>query len=448
MLDIFANDTETIAGVGRQLRDRRRMCVDVLEGCLARIDEWEPRVHAWVLVDREGAMAQARARDDELAAGQSRGPLHGIPIGIKDIIDVAGMPTACGSKLRAGEVAAEDAGLVALLRQAGAVILGKTVTTPFAWIDPPPTRNPWALDRTPGGSSSGSAAAVACGMALGAIGTQTGGSITRPASFCGVAGCKPSHGSVSVRGVFPFAAGLDHPGPIARTVADLAILLHPLIGLPLPGEAHGHLGPIDRSPRPRPRLGRLRGLFEERAEPAMLRAFNDAMTVWESAGAETSEPPLPVDFPDAIAIHRAIMAAEAAGFHETRFREHPDDYPPRIHDLLIEGLAMPASAYVQCQERRANLAQRVHETFHNCDVLVTPAALGPAPGPETTGDPVFNAPWSLFGLPTVSFPVGLSPEGLPLAVQLIGRRDREGELFDAALWCEDAIRSAHRPRRD
>ena len=173
----------------------------------------------------------------------------------------------------------------------------------------------------------------------------------------------------------------------------------------------------------------------------MRRALDEAMAAWESAGAETSEPPCPSDFADAIAIHRAIMAAEAAAFHETRFREHPDDYPPRIHDLLVEGLAMPASAYVRCQERRASLAHRVHETFRNCDVLVTPAAIGPAPGPETTGDPVFNAPWSLFGLPTVSFPVGLSPDGLPLAVQLIGRRDREGELFDAALWCEDAIRA-------
>src|SRR5262245_44432325 len=221
---------ETIAKVGSELRERSRTSVSVVEHCLQRIDEFESRVHAWVIVDRRGAIDQARRLDAEMQTGRWRGPLHGIPIGIKDIVDVAGFPTAAGSPLLKDNVATSDATIVKRLRDAGAVILGKTVTTQFASFDPPATCNPWNLARTPGGSSSGSAAAVACGMCLGAIGSQTGGSITRPAAYCGVAGCKPTYGRVSTVGVLPLAPSMDHPGPIARTVLDLAILLDAIAG--------------------------------------------------------------------------------------------------------------------------------------------------------------------------------------------------------------------------
>ena len=225
---LFPEDHETIVGTARRLRAGELTCQDVLRECLDRIDQMEPAVRAWVLVDREGAEAQAKHLDEELAAGKGRGPLHGIPIGVKDIIDVKGLPTGNGLAgqrwVRPSEPAAEDAFIVARLREAGAIILGKTVSTPFAWIDPPVTRNPWNFDRTPGGSSSGSAAAVACGMCLGALGTQTGGSITRPAAFCGVAGMKPTYGQISTEGITPLAPSLDHPGPIARSVADLRLM--------------------------------------------------------------------------------------------------------------------------------------------------------------------------------------------------------------------------------
>ena len=222
-MKLFPDDHETITGTARRLRSGETTCVQVLESCLDRIDQKESAVRAWVLVDRDGALAQAQALDAELKAGHDRGPLHGIPIGVKDIIDVQGD----AHLVRVRPAWAWDSldrsrrPIVARLREAGAVILGKTVTTPFAWIDPPVTRNPWNLDRTPGGSSSGSAAAVACGMCLGAIGTQTGGSITRPAAFCGVAGMKPTFGVSRRQGIFPLAPSLDHPGSIARSVADL-----------------------------------------------------------------------------------------------------------------------------------------------------------------------------------------------------------------------------------
>jgi len=445
-LRLFPTEDDTIEGTGRALREGRRTCRDVLESCLASIEEWEPKVRAWVVVDREGARRQARRLDDELAAGAYRGPLHGIPIGIKDIVDVAGLATACGAKHWAKGLAEADAPLVAKLRQAGAVILGKTVTTPYAWVDPPVTRNPWNLDHTPGGSSSGSAAAVATGMCLGAIGTQTGGSITRPASFCGVAGHKPNFLEVETEGILPFAPSLDHPGPLARSVLDLTYLQSVIgrfsrLAQPTadpPGEKTMWPG------RP-PKIGCLGGAFRELAVPVMREAIDEAVGVFIMNGAEVVKAPLPVDHEEVIATHRVIMASEAAAFHQQRLREMPGDYPPRIAELIAEGLQISAVDYLQRKQLGKALGQEVLTVLKDVDVLLTPAALGPAPDPTTTGNPAFNSPWSLWGLATVTFPVGLSPDGLPLGVQLVGT-DRS--LFSAALWCEDVIRRAYESRSD
>ena len=213
-----------IAELVCKIRDKRLTPRELVDACLKRIERVEPDVRAWVSVDAEGARRRADELTELAARGEILGPLHGIPIGIKDIIDVAGWPTRAGSPLRDGHLAREDAAVVARLRNAGAIILGKTVTTEFAWIDPPPTRNPWDATRTPGGSSSGSAAAVASGMCVAAIGSQTGGSIIRPASYCGVCGLKPTFGVVSRVGVLPLSISLDHVGPIARCVDDLAVV--------------------------------------------------------------------------------------------------------------------------------------------------------------------------------------------------------------------------------
>jgi Asp-tRNA(Asn)/Glu-tRNA(Gln) amidotransferase A subunit family amidase len=426
---------ETIAGAGAAIRAGRLTCRTLLERCLARIDEFEPRVRAWVIVDREGARSQADALDAELAAGHDRGPLHGIPVGIKDIIDVAGLPTACGASRWRDRVAEQDAPLVARLRQAGAIVVGKTVTTPYAWIDPPPTRNPWNLDRTPGGSSSGSAAAVACGMVLGALGSQTGGSITRPAAFCGVCGLKPTHGRLPLQGILPFAPSLDHPGPMARTVDDLAILWKALAA---------------PAPRDRPsgtpdapiRLGRLRGFFDSRAEPSMREALDRAIEALRGSGAIVADMALPASFENIHAEHRLIMAAEAAGVHEHGLDEHPDDYPPRIRELIEEGLRVPAAGYTRARQRQQALRDSAGGLFEGVDAAATPATIGPAPGPETTGDPLFNSPWSYLGLPTVTFPIGRSLDGLPLGIQLVGDDHGEAKLLQIARRCEEAIRKA------
>src|SRR4051812_43102665 len=246
--------------------------VDLLDQCLARIDRLEDRVRAWVLVDRDRARADAVRLTDELKRGTDRGPLHGIPIGVKDLFDVFDWPTAAGSKRWAQSYARQDCPTVARLRQAGAVLMGKTVTVAYAAFDPSPTRNPWNPDRTPGGSSSGSAAAIACGMCLGALGTQTGGSITRPASYCGVYGLKPTYGGVSLEGVVPFAPSLDHGGMIGASVRDLAHLIQPIL------PARGTLpGPADYAvaigQQVRKSLGLPGGFFDTQAEPVMSAAF-------------------------------------------------------------------------------------------------------------------------------------------------------------------------------
>ena len=421
---------ETIAGVAQALRDNRRTCVDVVEGCLAQIDAWESKVHAWVSIDREGVLSQARRLDREAAAGNWRGALHGIPLGIKDLIDVAGWPTAAGAPWLAKAVASHDAPIVERLRAAGAIILGKTVTTQFACFDPPPTRNPWNLERTPGGSSSGSAAAVATGMCLGAIGSQTGGSITRPASFCGIAGCKPSFGLVPVQGVYPLSGSMDHPGPLARSVIDLSLLLYAI------------LDPADRlrfadSPRIEPgRIGRLRGMFADRAEPLALALFEKTLDRLANGGAKISEVALPPAFDDVLRCHRIIMTTELAEHHREMLPRHAAEYLPGIRSLIEEGLRVDRAEYARCKAHQQALKSEIAAAFRDVDVLACPAAVGPAPTTETTGDPSFNAPWSYTGLPTVSFPMGLSVDGLPLAIQLVGRFNDEAMLFHTARWCE------------
>jgi Asp-tRNA(Asn)/Glu-tRNA(Gln) amidotransferase A subunit family amidase len=463
---LFPEPDQTIAGIGRALRQGRTSCVEILGACLAQVDEWEPRVHAWVVLDRERALEQARALDDELKNGKDRGPLHGIPIGIKDIIDVAGLPTACGAKRWADRVAERDASIVANLRSAGAVIMGKTVTTPYAWIDPPITRNPWNLDRTPGGSSSGSAAAVASGMCFGAIGTQTGGSITRPASFCGVAGMKPSKWGLNEalpEGIKPFAPSLDHVGPIARTAEDLRTLF--LTMLNPDARVWEGMAPYRDDP---PRLGRLRGFFDRKADPDVSLMVDEAIRVLRAAGAGIIDRDDPLDFEDVIRDHRRIMAVEASIIHVEDADKFPDDYPPRIRELIHEGLALRHPTRLDIRDRMmrflegrpAGTSELLRNQHRRCvdsyaadtalrdsgdEVWITPATIGTAPDSSTTGDPSFNSPWSYTGLPTVSFPIGLAPDGMPVAVQLVGELvGREFELLRIAHWCEQAIRTCPR----
>ena len=438
---------ETIAEVAEQIRSREISCCAVVEACFSQIDLWEPGVSAWVSLDREGALTRARELDAELASGKYRGPLHGIPIGIKDLMDVAGWPTAAGAPWLKNAIAERDATLVSRLRAAGGIILGKTVTTQFACFDPPVTRNPRNLERTPGGSSSGSAAAVAAKMCLGAIGSQTGGSITRPAAFCGVAGCKPTLGIVPLEGVYPLSKSLDHGGPIARSVGDLAILLSILVDAERAARwrhdakfgvgSDGGVVPF-RSVGP-PRIGRLRGMFQERAEPTAWKFFEGTLERLAAAGVIIEEVALPQTFSEVLRSHRVVLTRELGEHHRPFFNQHSHEYLSGIKGLIEEGLRVSNSEYAAAKAHQQALLPAVVAAMNEVDFLACPAAIGSAPPPDTTGDPCFNAPWSYTGQPTISFPMGMAPDGLPLAIQLVGRPHEEPRLFGSALWCEQQL---------
>lgn len=425
---------DTIASAVRKIRSGETTATALVEQCLARIAQFEDRVHAWVMVDEPGARRVAKQLDQEAAEGRFRGPLHGIPLGIKDIIDVAGWPTLAGSPIRQGHVAQSDAEIVERLRYAGAIILGKTVTTQFASFDPPPTRNPWNLQHTPGGSSSGSAAAVALGMCLGAIGSQTGGSITRPASFCGICGCKPTYGRVSLEGIVPLAHSIDHPGPMARSVEDLALLLDVLArqddtdpSLSMPAMS----GP--------PHLRLLQGYFEEQAAPEVREAMRTAVAALRRAQAEIEPVVLESDVPDVLLRHRRVMAVEAAEYHRPWFPQRRAEYGRWIAELLDEGWSTSAVDYAAALRTQPEFQMEVLTTLGDADALILPSTVSQAPGLETTGDPRFNSVWSYAGLPTVTIPCGLSPDGLPLGLQLVGWPYQEGSLLATAAWCEKVL---------
>lgn len=472
------NQLPTILEAAARIRGGDLTPVELVEDCLARIARRDGAIRAWVDVDADAARRLARQRADEAAAGQWRGPLHGIPLGVKDAFDVAGWPTRAGSPLRAEHRAEVDAPVVAALRRAGAILLGKTVTVEFACFDPSPTRNPWSptLRHTPGGSSSGSAAAVALGMCLGAIGTQTGGSLVRPAGYCGVATLKPTFGRLSTDGVVPVSHHLDHVGPMGRRVADLHVLFEcmraavpqlvsavstgqPAVAPPGRSAAPGSVGiPAGESspandwtvPKLRPlkcppRVGVIDGMFDRECDAAVGAVSRQALERLRAAGADL---PL-VDFPEQLDLilrmHRTIMAAEAAVYHRRWFPARRADYGPKIASLLDEGLALPAVDYAEALAWQRAWACRVdamfeHGPWSGADVLAMPSTDTPAPPTlETTGTPKFQALWSMAGVPVVSLPCGLSDDGMPVGLQLIGRRGDERQLLSVAAWCESAL---------
>ncbi|QGJ70564.1 Glutamyl-tRNA amidotransferase subunit A [Planctomycetales bacterium 10988] len=403
---------------------------ELVERCLAEVETWEKTIRAWVRIDQDEAFRQADTLGEELKQGTSRGPLHGIPFGVKDIFDLQGVLTCNGSPIRDQSLPQQDAEIVGRLRAAGAIFLGKTVTTEYACFDPPPTRNPWNVRHTPGGSSSGSAAAVATGMCAAALGSQTGGSITRPASYCGVTGYKPTFDRYSRRGVTPVSFSLDHVGFLARCVPDLILLTQTL--------AEEDTLPTLSKP---PRLGILDQMFVEDADPDAGRVLRAAVDRCKSRGAEIVSLALPNSFQDISEMHRRIMATEAAEFHYEHFRDHEDELGPLLHELLEEGLSMPAIDYAEALKYRLELLPLMEVLFKQVDAFLTPATVSAAPsGLTSTGSPLFNSPWSFLGTPTVSFPVGYADNGLPMGVQLVGARGTDQQLLNIAQWVDDLLR--------
>ncbi|HZP25632.1 MAG TPA: amidase [Dehalococcoidia bacterium] len=415
--------------------------VKVLDRFRARVEEREPEVRAWETLDLEGAYRQAEALDRQAAAGRLRGLLHGVPIAMKDVYHVAGLPCRAGSPVYHDFVPQSDAPVVRRLREQGAVILGKTVTTQLAATDPAVTHNPRNLEHTPGGSSSGSAAAVADGMVAAAFGTQTIGSTLRPAAFCGIVGLKASYGRVSRAGIFPLAWSLDHAGLLTQTVEDAALVLAAVAGAE-PGDhtaagvpAGDHSAAV-RDPKP-PRIGLLRDFFQQRCDSAYWARLEETAQRFAHAGAEVEEAKLPAGFDLAINVSQTILACEAYAAYGNVFRLRADDFASQVRVLLESGALVPANSYLRAQLLRRQLVESVRPLFRRYDLLLSASATGPAPhGLGSTGDTVCNAPWTLLGMPALSLPIGLAGNGLPLGLQLTADHWQEERLLAGARWCE------------
>jgi Asp-tRNA(Asn)/Glu-tRNA(Gln) amidotransferase A subunit family amidase len=417
---------------------------DLTRALLERIARHETTVHAFQWIDPARALDLARQADRQLRSKETLGPLHGIPVGIKDIIETQGIPTTKGSPIFDGYVPASSAALVHRAEAAGAFVLGKTVTTEFAFFTPGKTRNPWNAAHTPGGSSSGSAAAVAMGFLPGAVGTQTNGSVIRPAAFCGVVGYKPTAGLISLAGVHPFSPSLDQAGVFARSVPDAAFLSAALVGQeddePVTGTEKKMI-PSEVVPMVRPpRLAAVRSPVWHLADPHAQEHFLAMVARLRSAGAQVEEQELPPPFESAHAVHRTIMYAEGARVFAELQRRDRDRLSPRLNALIDEGIGIPYSDLSRDLEKKDQLAKELDAFLSAFDGVITPPALGEAPADLTqTGDPAFCTIWSLCGVPAVTIPAGRGLLGLPLGLQIVGPRFSDERVLPVAQWCDERV---------
>lgn len=398
---------------------RRELSAEaLLVACLERIAEREPAVRAFAVLDADAALARARALD----AGPLRGPLHGLPLGVKDLFDTADLPTSYGTAIHAGHRPAADAAAVALCLEAGAVLVGKTETTELATMQPAPTRNPHDAARSPGGSSSGSVAAVADFMLPIALGTQTAGSIVRPAAYCGVVGYKPSLGRVPRAGIKLQCESMDTAGGFGRSVRDVALL-----GAVLLGDARLRLADM---PAP-PRIGLAPTPWWPEADADVQAAWAQAVGVLAPQCAEAA---LPAGFADLVALQKRLMFHEAARSLSHERVRHRDRLSPGLQAMLDEGLAIPVTQYQADLVAATDWKRRIDVLFDDHDLLLAPSTTGEAPTMASTGDPLFCRPWSLLGLPCVHLPFARGAGGLPVGLQVVGRHGDDHHLLAAAHW--------------
>lgn len=433
------------------IREGRLSAVELVEACLTRIEAVDATVRAWVFLDPAHARRQAEAADLHRKQGGALGPLHGVPIGIKDIFDTGDMPTELGSPLWAGRTPRQDATVVARLREAGAVILGKTVTTEYAYRRPGPTTNPHDPGRTPGGSSSGSAAAVAALMVPAAIGSQTNGSTIRPAAFCGVVGFKPTHGLVPRAGALLLSRTLDHVGVFARTVEDAALVAEVVAGFDdedpdTRPRARPPLAAVAATEPPLPpRLAFVRSAAWERAEPVTREAMAEVVAALGEAALEVE---LGAGFARALEMHRTIMEVEMAHNLRRDYARGREQLSAPLREIIERGRTHAAVDYTAAVAGIQALNDALAPTFDEFDALLTPAATGEAPpGLESTGDASFCTTWTYLGTPAVTLPLLRSPAGMPLGVQLVGRRDSDARLLRTARWVVETLAGRRRKRR-
>jgi len=448
----------SISEAAELLRQQKISPVELATACLDRIERLNPVLNAFITVTREGAMAQARAAEDEIQRGQWRGPLHGIPIGLKDLIDTAGVRTTCGSALFADRVPTEDADVVQRLKRAGAVLLGKQNLQEFAYGGTSASshygavHNPWSPKHITGGSSGGSAAAVAAGMCFGAIGSDTGGSIREPAAFCGVVGLKPTYGRVSTRGVFPLSWSLDHVGPICRNVRDAALMLEAIAGydaldptcVDWPTEQYAQCANalnVKTDFRIGVRIGIARQPFFEDLDRDIELAINEAIEVIRRISLEVIEVLLP-------SVPTAVQAPEVYAVHKNYYANSPELYRPWMRERLAQAATADTCAYVEDRFALERVRRTVDDVFAEVDLLITPTTSVPPitieeasnMSPNPAGEVWLRntRPFNAYGLPTISIPCGFTSTGLPIGLQIAGPRFGEGRVLAFAHAFEQA----------
>ncbi|NNE63091.1 MAG: amidase [Gammaproteobacteria bacterium] len=419
------------------IRSGEMTAEELLQNTLQRIEQLEPDIGAWQHLDTDVALEQARQADLARRSGRSTGPLNGVPIGIKDIIDTADYPCEYGTVLRQGRRPPDDAFLISKLREAGTIILGKTVTTELAVYAPGKTRNPYNTDHTPGGSSSGSAAAVACGMVPLAVGTQTNGSVIRPASYCGVFGFKPSFGGISRSGVLSQSKPLDTVGIFARDLQDLALLADVLMvydagdrsmrpaAKPQITQELGVQPPIE------PRLAFVRTPMWDLAEETTKDAFRELI---EHANGRIDIVDLPAEFDHAVDDLGCIMKVDLARSYDRYYRQGKDSLSDKLVEIIEGGQKILARDYMDALERIDMYNLLLNEIFFDYDAILTPSTTAEAPLADSTGDPVFCSIWSLCGVPALNLPIFIGEKNLPFGAQLVGQRGDDARLFRTAGW--------------
>ena len=435
----------SVAQSAEEIRSGRLSPVELAESVLGRVDDLEPDLQAWVTIDREDVLTAAKDRESDLQSGRATGLIHGVPIGLKDIFYTEGMKTTACSRILAEFVPDYDATCVAKIKAAGGIILGKAVTTEFATSDPSPTRNPWNPAHTPGGSSSGSAVAVATQMCGAALGSQTGGSTCRPAAYNGIVGLKATYGRISRYGVVPVSWSLDTVGILVRTVEDAATMLQVMAGHD-PNDPGSSTQPVPdfleemRSAERPPRVGMLSGFFQEHSTGEVWQHTREAAQKLAQAGATVEDLELPPSFVSCHSCQRIVMNVECASYHQESFRTRADEYGPRIRSGIEMGMLVPSVDYLKAQRLRRIFRQEMTAMLDGYDVVLTPAIPAPAPRDlNTTGDAAFQSPWTSAGLPTVVIPSGMSQDGLPLGIQFAAAPWQEGKLLGAAQWAQKVL---------
>jgi Asp-tRNA(Asn)/Glu-tRNA(Gln) amidotransferase A subunit family amidase len=418
----------------------------LVRACLERIAGVEERIQAWTYLDPNHALAQAREADRRQRSGASLPPLHGVPVGIKDVFDTADMPTENGTLLHAGRRPREDATAVALLRAAGAIIVGKTVTTELAVYAPGKTTNPHDPRRTPGGSSSGSAAAVAASMVPFALGTQTNGSVIRPASYCGVYGFKPSHGSISRHGVLAQSRMLDHVGMFARTVEDIALIARPLFACDGKDRDVARDVRLDLrdgwelEPLAPPRIAFVKTPLWENATDTAKLGFAMLTDQWRGIVREVELPPL---FASAIEWHRTIMESDLAVSFAAEYARGKAQLSDALREMIERGQRHNCADYAKAQEGVSALNRELDRIFSSFDAILTPATTGEAPiGLASTGSPMFCTIWTLCGVPSISLPILQGDGGMPIGAQLVAAKGHDARLLRIARWLSHPDRTA------